>query len=735
MTYVPDPAALNATGTISGTRLAEVLQSSKSLIDSVTRRADEGAFLQQAVEVITAAMRARYGAIGILDEQDKLKQFVHTGMPTELAAKMPHPPTGRGLLGVVITDKTVLRIDDIQADPRSGGFPPHHPAMKTLLAVPVLSLGHYYGRLYCCDRSDGEPFDLTDELIASHFALVLSVALDKLHDFELLRHKDEARWRSEERYRLLVEMAPNPIFVLQDHKVAFANSIALKLIGAKNLEQLNNRNYADFLMPDCREAALERFADMAANGARVAPMEVRLRALDGRILNAEIASAAITYNGAPAALNVARDVTQQRRDERELRALHHLSEVVSRSEALDDVFREALQTLRVCTDADRASILLFDHDGVMRFAAWDRLSDEYRRVTEGHTPWPADAPQVLPILLPDPQADASLTPFLSSLRAEGIVSLAFFPLTHQRQLLGKFVLYFDARHDFRDHDTRLALTIGEHIGIAVARHRAIEHIRSLNAELEERVQRRTMQLTEANHELEAFAYSVSHDLRAPLRALDGYSKILIEDCSDKLDDIGRHHLGRIVAATQRMGRLIDDLLRLSRVGRSEIRLQDVDLSDIAREIAHKLQERAPARAVRFAIAESLRVAADHGLMRIALDNLLDNAWKYTGRSRRAEIEFGATNHSGVACFFVRDNGAGFDMRYARNLFAPFHRMHAPGDFEGMGIGLALVRRIVQRHGGRIWAEARPNEGATFYFTLWESGVPVELRSAQPPAEG
>jgi PAS domain S-box-containing protein len=734
MTYIPDAAGPGATGTISGTRLAEVLQASRSLIESVTRRTDERAFLQQAIEAITAAVRARYGAIGVLDEQDQLKQFVHTGMPAEMAAKMPHPPTGKGLLGVVVANKTVLRIDDIEADPRSGGFPPHHPVMKTLLAAPVLSLGHYYGRLYFCDRTDGKPFDLTDELIASHFALVLSVALDKLHDFELLRHKDEARWRSEERYRLLVEMAPNPIFVLQDHKVAFANSIALKLIGAQSVEQLRTRDYADFLLPEYREAALQRFAGITAGSARIAPMELRLRALDGRILNAEIASAAITFNGAPAVLNVARDVTQERRDERELRALHHLSEVVSRSESLDDVFREALQTLRVCTDANRASILNFDHDGVMRFAAWDGLSDAYRRLTEGHSPWPADATEALPVLVADPQQDRSLAPFLPSLQAEGIRSLAFFPLMHQRQLLGKFVLYFDERHDFRDRDTRLALTIGEHLGIAVARHRAIEHIRSLNAELEERVQRRTMQLTEANHELEAFAYSVSHDLRAPLRALDGYSKILLEDCAGTLDEVGRHHLGRIVAATQRMGRLIDDLLRLSRVGRSEIRLQDVDLSDIAREIAHKLQERSPTRSVEFAIAEELRAEADHGLVRIALDNLLDNAWKYTGRVRGARIEFGMTDAPGVACYFVRDNGAGFDMKYARNLFAPFHRMHVPGDFEGMGIGLALVRRIVQRHGGRIWADARPNEGATFYFTLWESGIPAEVRAAGPAGE-
>jgi len=217
--------------------------------------------------------------------------------------------------------------------------------------------------------------------------------------------------------------------------------------------------------------------------------------------------------------------------------------------------------------------------------------------------------------------------------------------------------------------------------------------------------------------LEAFAYSVSHDLRAPLRGIDGWSLALLEDCSSLLDDDGRKYLNRVRAETQRMGNLIDDLLQLSRASRGEMKLDQVDITALANRIADRLRDAQPKRSIEFAIEPGLVAFGDARLLEIALTNLLSNAVKFTGAQNPALIEFGKIEKDGEMAFYVRDNGAGFDMAYSANLFGAFQRLHKVTEFPGTGIGLATVQRIVRRHGGRVWADARVNRGATFCFTL------------------
>jgi len=234
-----------------------------------------------------------------------------------------------------------------------------------------------------------------------------------------------------------------------------------------------------------------------------------------------------------------------------------------------------------------------------------------------------------------------------------------------------------------------------------------------NAELHEREAR----LVAANAELDAFAYSVSHDLRAPLRSIDGFSQILLEDYGGVVDDAGKDALRRVRAATQRMGMLIDDLLRLSRVTRAELRIETVDLSELARDVGGDLRRGAPDRVVDLRIADGVVVQGDARLLRVVLENLIGNSWKYTGKVADPRIEFGAGNVDGERVFYVRDNGAGFDMRYVDKLFGVFQRLHAATEFEGTGVGLATVRRIITRHNGRIWADGKVGGGATLSFTL------------------
>jgi signal transduction histidine kinase len=287
------------------------------------------------------------------------------------------------------------------------------------------------------------------------------------------------------------------------------------------------------------------------------------------------------------------------------------------------------------------------------------------------------------------------------------------PLTVGSRRIGVVSILVGTRSSFFDDDLALLQLLGIQIAIVLEHRRLFEEVHGLNRALE----RNVSELRALNDELGAFAYSVSHDLRAPLRSIDGFSQILLEDKGAALGEDGRKHLDRVRAAATRMGGLIDDLLLLSRLTRDEMSPRSVDLSLLARSVVDELRAREPKRKVQFESDGTSPATCDERLLRIALTNLLANSWKFTRPREPAHISFGSKTQDGEAVFFVKDDGVGFDMRYADKLFGAFQRLHNSSEFEGSGIGLATVQRIVHRHGGRVWAESEVGKGTTFYFTL------------------
>jgi PAS domain S-box-containing protein len=285
-----------------------------------------------------------------------------------------------------------------------------------------------------------------------------------------------------------------------------------------------------------------------------------------------------------------------------------------------------------------------------------------------------------------------------------------------RRADGEYRWFLNRAQPARDASGRITTWFGTSTDIEEKK-RVEEKVRQLNLTLERRVQERTAELEASNRELEAFSYSVAHDLRAPLRSIDGFNQALVEDFGKQLPDDAKALMLRARHASQRMSQLIDDLLNLSRVARTEIRQQRVNLSEIAQGIAVELQKSDPQRKVRFQIEPGILATGDDRLLRLALENLLENAFKFTRKQPLAEIEFGAWNLNGHRVLFVRDNGAGFNMQYVAKLFGPFQRLHAATEYPGTGIGLATVYRILVRHGGTIWPESEEGEGTTFYFTV------------------
>ncbi len=498
---------------------------------------------------------------------------------------------------------------------------------------------------------------------------------------------------SEARYRQIFTLTPLPMYLRHEGKLDFidVNDACLAMYGYTR-EQMLAMSLLDI------QTAAERERYLGGMNSRPTGIVERLQKQhirsNGEVVEVEIYSYPTMLAGERVRLVLLRDMTDQLRMER--------------------LLRDNESRLRAIADNVPAVIAFFDDQQQLQYSniAFDRWFGPDRLDVRGG---------VLRVEQDVSQYGEMLAPLLErALHGEEVITERMLD-THAGARVARLTLIPHVADD--------GSVAGVHLmgyDLTDFRHAEAE-VRLLNAELEQRVEQRTRALAAANRELESFSYSVSHDLRAPLRTIDGFSQILLDEYASKLDATGRGYLDRVRAGSQRMAKLIDDLLELARVTRRDPQIRACDLTALALDITTELAAADPGREVSIKVAPGMVVAADAGLLRIALDNLLRNAWKFTSLKPDAVIEVGCVEATDGRTYFVRDNGVGFDMTYVNKLFGAFQRLHSESEFQGTGIGLALVQRVIRRHGGQVWAEAETDLGATFYFTLPQQAVLIVER--------
>ena len=507
-----------------------------------------------------------------------------------------------------------------------------------------------------------------------------------VHDItERIQAEKELR-RSEIKYRVLVETSQDIIWSVDSEcRITFMSPAARRAYGYEP-EELLGHLLTDLVPPEWLDRELQEIEKVIVGGASIGYEHVFLRK-DGTPVYLSCNSVALRddHGHVTGAMGVSTDITERKRAEEALAESElHYRQLFERSESA-----LALHEMVFDAQGNPSDFRYLDVN-----PAFERMTGLKRSQVLGRT-----AVEI------NPDIEASWFKLFARVAATGEPE-AFENYTSSQ---GRY--YAGSTYSLRPNQV-----VSNFVDVT-ERKRAEEDLRLLNVELEERVRSRTAELETANRELEAFAHSVSHDLRAPLRGIDGWSLALLEDCGERLDAQGHKYLDRVRSEAQRMGTLIDDLLHLSRINQGELTSATVDLTSLAETIVARLKEAHPDRSIEFIIAPQLKCTGDARLLEIALTNLLGNAVKFTGPRNPAWVEFGQTEYEGNPAFFVRDNGVGFDMNYAKMLFAPFQRLHKASEFPGTGIGLATVQRVIHRHGGRIWADARIGAGATLSFTL------------------
>ncbi len=435
----------------------------------------------------------------------------------------------------------------------------------------------------------------------------------------------------------------------------------------------------------------------------------------------------LSFQGKICLVGMGIDITQIDEAEKEVRkrnseieALHELSKEVSASISLKDRIHAIIEKISKPVESDITLLFLKENERLNLHGSGPDNTKYKHEITNVHKVGEClcgiAAEVGKPVYSTNILTDFRCT--FEECKKAGLRSFASIPFLDEGKVIGVIGIGSVAEKDFSNSSGFLE-TAAKEIALALKNAQLFEEISELNNHLEKRVEDRTLQLELANKEIESFSYSVSHDLRAPIRAIEGWSEALSEEYSEKFDDNGKKYLTRIRSETERMSKLIEDLLRLAKITRTEIHPTEVNLSELVTNIFSRNANLESKEKISLRAKTNVKAKGDIRLLEVALTNLIENSIKFSSKTPNAYIEFGETDifHSDKKVFYIRDNGAGFDMNYAEKLFSPFQRMHKATDFPGTGIGLSIVQRIINKHNGSIWAESKPESGATFYFTL------------------
>jgi len=590
-------------------------------------------------------------------------------------------------------------------------------------------------------RKDGSEISIDDSgaPIKNLEGITTGVVL-VFRDITERRKAEKVLRQMEDRNKLLadiLERAPQPFGIgLPDGQLGIVNKAFCELTGY-SAEELRTLDWAKVLTPpEYLTMETEKLNELVRTGQPVRYEKEYIRKDNSRVPIELLVSLALSSNGqVEYYYSFLTDITERKRLEQERQALldkitdaqkqtsfdleamtklQKLGAISIGEGDLSSILTEIVEVAVSISGADYGNIQIIDHEtSDLKIVAYQGYPnwwlDFWSTVSKGKGTCGTALERGERVIVEDIEQSPIFvgTPSLDIQLKAGIHAVQSTPLISRNgKILGMFSTQYKTAHKPDDRTLNL---------LDLLARQAADIMESKEAE--EELKRRTTELEASNKELEAFSYSVSHDLRAPLRSIAGFSNILYEDYSDKLDEEGKQHLKKIEASSDLMGQLMDDLLKLSRVTRSELNIEKFNLSEMAHEVVQELAKNEPSRQVKVTIESDLNVQGDKNLLNLVLQNLLGNAWKYSSKTTKPRIDMGTVKHNDKQAYFVRDNGVGFDMAYANKLFQPFQRLHKATEFAGTGIGLATVQRIIRRHGGEVWAESTVGEGATFYFTL------------------
>jgi PAS domain S-box-containing protein len=702
----------------------ELFQAVLEVEQAVTAAGLDSATVMRVIAERSKGLTGASGAVIEAIEGESLAPLVHVG--TE-AARLE---LSTSLSGVCVRTGELQRSDDVLTDPRIQHQSYHQLGIRSLMVLPLRDEQRIQGVLKVVSP-EPNAFSDRDAKALRLLGGLMGAALGRAAAFEGRQARLEERTRalqeSEQRFKQLVDVAQEGIWVADDRGViTYVNQRMGDLLGYSNGALLGRPVY-DFLEPQSRSGARHSWSRRGTQPGQ--SQDLRFRKQDGTLLWGLVSSSPILgKDGAlVGTVGMVTDITERKRAEEQLRRsadrlamLHDMDQAVVSARSPEEIGRAAVGRMRRMVPSQRCLVVLFDvrrgqarmisgfASGAYLDPAPLQLGDlsSLETLREGTIRY-----------IEDLSAVEDLSPVHRQLLAEGMRTMLSVPLLVEGEAIGVILLASPSPSAFDAEHRDIALEVATPIAIAIQHARLREELARQTAELERRVAERSAAVRAATAELETVLYSVSHDLRAPLRHMLGFCRLLLEETGPELPPAALHYAQRIHEAADRMTSLVDDLVTLSRIGRQDLLRRELDLTPLVEDVVEQLRSQSNGRSIEWQIEELPTIEGDPALIKVALTNLLSNAVKFTRPRDRAVIRIrpiDADGHPGLA---IEDNGVGFKMAYAGKLFGLFQRLHRADEFEGNGAGLAVVQRIVHKHGGRLWAEAEPDKGATFYLTL------------------